>query len=210
MSLQTEALVFDFDGVLADTEPLYWKAWESLLAAHGIPFTWNDYCKFGRGIKDSQMLATLPQLASQPSLVASIGEQLKSRKETIREWVAQGSCIAAPTVRMLKSLTKYKTGLVTSSEREEVEPMLHAAGIYECFQAFVFGGDVARHKPDPEPYLRIRQQLGVDTGLAFEDSDAGRRSAAQAGFTVVHILHPSELPEIVNRTLQFANVSGTC
>ncbi|MEP6644818.1 MAG: HAD family phosphatase [Acidobacteriaceae bacterium] len=200
--LELKALVFDFDGVLADTEPLYWQGWADLLAAYDIPFTWNEYCKFGRGIKDEQMFATLPPLASQPATLSSVMKQLKDRKEIIRQCVAQHSLIGASTVCMLQSLKKYKIGLVTTSEREEVEPMLRRAGIYECFQALVFGGDVQRQKPHPEPYFRIRQQLGVETGITFEDSDVGLRSAAEAGLTVIHVAHPRDLPEVGSRTLR--------
>jgi beta-phosphoglucomutase len=203
MSLEPEALVFDFDGVLADTEPLYWKAWSALLEAHGIPFSWKDYCKFGRGVKDEEMLATLPHLASRPSVLSSLKRQLNRHKEMVRDWTSQRPPIGAPTVSMLKSLTRYKTGLVTSSEEEAVEPILRKAGIYECFQAFVFRNDVKRHKPDPEPYLRIRMKLGVQSGIAFEDSDAGLQSGAKAGFRTIRVAHPSDLPEIVSRALNF-------
>jgi beta-phosphoglucomutase len=199
---QAEVLVFDFDGVLADTEPLYWKAWATLLAPHGLSLTWEEYCQHGRGVKDVEMLKSLPHLASQASLVARLQQQLTTRKEMIRNWCQQQSPISQSTVRMLLSLHQFRLGLVTSSERSEVEPLLRHAGIYECFEARVFREDVKRHKPDPAPYLLIRKNLGVETGTAFEDSDAGMRSAAAAGFRAVRIAHPDELPDIVSRTIQ--------
>jgi beta-phosphoglucomutase-like phosphatase (HAD superfamily) len=64
MTMSTGALIFDFDGVLADTEPLIWKAWALLLASHRVDLSWDEYCRFGRGVTDQQMLSRLPQLRS--------------------------------------------------------------------------------------------------------------------------------------------------
>src|SRR5271168_2810939 len=68
MHSQPESLIFDFDGVLADTEPLYWKAWRELLLPHGIELSWEEYCRIGRGVKDDQMLLRIPKVASSPAL----------------------------------------------------------------------------------------------------------------------------------------------
>ena len=114
-----EALVFDFDGVLADTEPLYWKAWAVLLAPHGISLTWEDYCRFGRGIKDEQMIERLEQVASDRALQSRLKEQMRNRKEMIRAWCSEQSLIGAPTVQMLKTLNSFHLALVTSSDRAD-------------------------------------------------------------------------------------------
>jgi len=201
MRSNLESLVFDFDGVIADTEPLHWKAWATLLAPQGINLSWEDYCKFGRGIMDEEMIERLPQVASDSSLLLSLKQQIGSRKEMMRSWCIEQSPIGVPTVQMLKSLKSFRLALVTSSDRADVEPVLRAAGIDHCFQTLVFGEDTDRHKPDPAPYLLIRKRLGIETGMAFEDSDAGMESATKAGFTAVRVSHPCELPELVSWTL---------
>ncbi len=75
MRLFPKALVFNFDGVLADTGPLYWKAWATLLAPHNICLSWEDYCRFGRGVTDEQMLEKLPQLSANPPVLFSSKQQ---------------------------------------------------------------------------------------------------------------------------------------
>lgn len=197
MTLDTEALVFDFDGVLADTEPLIWRAWARILAAHHIKLTWDDYCRFGRGVTDQKMLGSLPQLDSDPKIVAKLLEQFDAQKEIIRSWSLQQSPIPERTVLVLRQLSGFRIGLVTSSRRGDVEPILRAAGIYLCFDALVFAEDSTRHKPDPEPYILVRERLGISRGLAFEDSDAGLASAGAAGFTAVRVDDPHNLAEIV-------------
>lgn len=201
MPSQETLLVFDFDGVIADTEPLFWKAWVELLAPHNLQLSWEEYCRYGRGVKDEQMLRVVPQLTSNPSILSTLSQQLGLRKEMIRSWCAEESPIAETTVRMLRSLSGYRMGLVTSSDRAVVEPILRSAGIHSFFQALVFAEDCTRHKPDPEPYLLIRRQLGGGEGIAFEDSSAGLASATAAGFTAVCVDKPQRLAEIVARTL---------
>lgn len=200
--MQPEALIFDFDGVLADTEPLYWKAWTELLAPHGIEFTWEEYCRYGRGVKDEEMLKVLPQLASQSAIVATLQKQIPARRQMVRAWSQQHCPIHDSIVHSLLSLRRFRLGLVTSSNRSEVEPLLRRAGIDHCFEALVFREDVHRHKPDPAPYLEIRSRLRVETGTAFEDSEAGIQSATAAGFTAVHVASPADLPALVLEVMQ--------
>lgn len=200
--MRPEALIFDFDGVLADTEPLYWRAWTELLAAHGVEFTWEEYCRYGRGVKDEEMLKALPQLASQPEIFRVLQQQLPARQQMVRAWSQQQCPINESIVRMLLSLHQFRLGLVTSSARNEVEPLLCRAGIDQCFEALVFREDVHRHKPDPAPYLKVRSRLQVETGIAFEDSEAGIRSATAAGFRAVRVVSPADLPALVLAVIQ--------
>ena len=109
--------------------------------------------------------------------------------------------IAVATIEMLRSLKGYRLGLVTSSAESDVQPVLRAAGIYQCFEASVFGEDVECHKPAPDPYLLLGNRLGIRAGLVFEDSDAGITSAQQAGFTVIPITEPEQLSRIVYREI---------
>ena len=201
MYSQPESLIFDFDGVLADTEPLYWRSWAELLLPHEIELRWEEYCRIGRGVKDEEMLPRLQQVASNPALLSSLKQQLGSRKEKVQSWCSQGPLISEATANLLLSLSAFRLGLVTSSNRSDVEPVLIAAGVDVCFQAVVFGDEVSRHKPHPAPYLRIREKLGVPTGLVFEDSDAGVESATAAGYEVVRVDAPQNLPKIVRESL---------
>jgi HAD superfamily hydrolase (TIGR01509 family) len=102
---------------------------------------------------------------------------------------------------MLKTLAAFRVGLVTSSGRLEVEPVLRAAQIYDRFDAMVFGEEVSTPKPSPAPYKLVAQKLGVDTGIAFEDSEPGLTSARAAGFRAIKVDHPKDLPRIVAQSL---------
>jgi HAD superfamily hydrolase (TIGR01509 family) len=199
MAGQREGLIFDFDGVVADTEPLYWKSWAELLGRHAISLSWTEYCQAGRGYRDSTMLDNLgiTDPAVRSALVRSAGEH----RERTRRWCLQESPIRAATIEALRTLRGHRLGLVTSSERAEVEPLLANAGIHGLFAACVYGDEVAHAKPHPEPYLLICERLGITSGLAFEDSDAGMASAAAAGLRPVRVNSPEELPSLLQAAL---------
>lgn len=208
MTLDGHALVFDFDGVLADTEPLIWSAWTHLLAPHHIELTWEEYGRIGRGATDEQMLRRLLGNSPDPSVLSELLDQIPARQDLVRQGCADHSPIHPSTVDMLRNLNHRPIGLVTSSHRSEVEPVLHNAGVLPCFQALVFAEDCARHKPDPEPCLLIRKWLAIEDGLAFEDSAAGVASAEAAGFTAIRIDDPSRLASIVSETLSGSAQAG--
>lgn len=196
-----EALVFDFDGVIANTEPLYWRAWCELLKPYAVPFTWEDYCRIGRGIRDEKMLPSLAEIVANPEAMARIASRLPERKEMVRRWKLDAPPIANATVELLKSLKDWRLGLVTNSDHADIETLLQHAGIAGCFEACVFGEEITRHKPDPAPYLLIRQKLEISRGVAFEDSDAGMLSAGEAGFETIRVSSPDDLPGLVRQRL---------
>lgn len=196
-----EALVFDYDGVLADTEPLHWKSWAALFRPYGVELTWEEYCRIGRGVSDIQMFASLVKDAPRLPVDELMLLNVQRRRMVLERSLAE-SPIPRETVELLAALNAHRIGLVTSSDRIDVEPVLRATAIYDKFDAIVFGDEVPIHKPAPDPYLLIAKNLGVHTGIAFEDSDSGMKSARAAGFKAVRIEHPSNLAQVVAQSLR--------
>jgi HAD superfamily hydrolase (TIGR01509 family) len=147
------------------------------------------------------MMAALGRLVKDPSVLSGMEEQIRRRNAAVQEMCVIAPPIHKATIELLLSLKGYRLGLVTTSSRADVEPVLRAAGVLQCFDAMVFGGDVEHPKPAPDPYLLAGKLLGVTTGLVFEDSDAGIASARQAGFVVIPIADPVQLPDIVHRAI---------
>jgi HAD superfamily hydrolase (TIGR01509 family) len=201
MAEPREALVFDYDGVIADTEPLHWKSWAALLSRYGIQLGWEEYCRIGQGVSDAKIFERFGA-RMRPAEADEFSRQNLERKQMVREWSLSDSPIPRETVAMLRALSGYRVGLVTSSERTDVEPVLHAAQVYDRFDGMVFGGEPAAPKPAPAPYLLIAERLGVQTGIAFEDSEPGLVSARAAGFRTVKIARPGDLAEIVALSLR--------
>ncbi len=202
-----DALVFDFDGVIADTETLHWRAWKELLSEAGFEFSWADYCRLGRGVHDKDMVKSLQAFVPGIDLEKVSEDWRARRRERVREWCILEPPISKQTIELIRGLRVKKLGLVTSSDRSEIEPILRLAGIYESFHALVFGDDVLRHKPLPDPYLRISELLDIQNGVAFEDSDSGIQSARSAGFFTVRIADPHDLSSAVAKVCQECGMS---
>jgi len=202
-----DSVLFDFDGVLADTEPIHWECWREVLAPLGIELPWDVYCANCIGVIDTDMLSFLASLGP-----AGTSEALRphypKKKELFRTRVLEATPCAAETVELVRSLTDYRLAVVSSSGRQEVEPVLERAGIHECFAAMVFGGDVERHKPAPDPYLLAASRLGVKRPLVVEDSEAGVASAQAAGFDVVRVRSSAEVPAMTIARLRGGSVDA--
>jgi HAD superfamily hydrolase (TIGR01509 family) len=196
-----DALVFDFDGVIADTEPMYWRAWRELLIDYDLPFAWADYCRMGRGIRDEAILVSLAAMVPDAEVMTRIRKRIPECAEKVRSWMQDQPPISDATVLLLNSLEGRTLGLVTTSNRLDVEALLRRKGIAGCFKACVFGEEVTRHKPDPAPYLLIRKKLGVRGGVVFEDSEVGLLSAAKAGFKCIRVSTPGDLTKLVCNAL---------
>ncbi|MDR3719246.1 MAG: HAD family phosphatase [Bryobacteraceae bacterium] len=197
--IPTKAFLFDFDGVLADTEPLHWKAWHEVLAPYSPDLDWETYLRLCVGTSDVQMLNFFSEITRTPVTVDEL-QALYPKKRKIFEALAEAQPIVdADLVRLLAGLNGLRLGVVTSSNQLEVEPILRRAGLLEILGTVIYGNDVTHHKPHPEPYRTALGRLGVEPSEAtvFEDSASGIRSASEAGCHVVTVKTPADLPGLV-------------
>ena len=201
MKAAYDSVLFDFDGVLADTEPIHWACWREILSPLGINLLWDVYCANCIGVVDTNMLSFLATLGPNTTAEA-LRPQYPRKKELFRTRVLEANPCSRETVELVRSLTDYRLAVVSSSGRQEVEPVLERAGIHECFAAMVFGGDVEQHKPAPDPYLLAASRLGITRPLVVEDSDAGVASAQAAGFDVIRVGKTAETPMMVRSALR--------
>jgi HAD superfamily hydrolase (TIGR01509 family) len=197
-----DSILFDFDGVLADTEPIHWACWVEIVAPLGIDLSWDTYCANCIGISDLNMLEILASCARHPVDAESLRPHYARKKDLFRMRIAEANPCAVETVDLIRSLSDYRLAVVTSSGRLEVEPVLNRAGIRQLFGAVVFGDDVTRHKPSPEPYLLAATRLGVNRPLVVEDSVAGVASAKAAGFDVIQVPSVAQVSRLVQLALR--------
>jgi HAD superfamily hydrolase (TIGR01509 family) len=201
--LKLSALLFDLDGTLIDTDDLHLNAYNQLLARWGKSMSLDYYKAHVMGFPDDMIFSGLfPQApATQyPELAAQKEAMFRAQlRETI------------PVPGVLRTLDYAQAAgipmaVVTNAPRENAEAMLQGLGIAERFDALVIGGELARGKPDPLPYLTALRLLdaSADQALAFEDSLAGVRSAAAAGihtFGMLSGLEETQLREAGARSI---------
>jgi HAD superfamily hydrolase (TIGR01509 family) len=183
-----DAILFDFDGVLADTEPIHFACWNQVLAQFGIHVPWDIYARECIGISDRMMIERLAAQCTPPLAFETVWAEYPRKQSFFRERIESEPPFLEETLNFLRELARqFPMAVVSSSGRTEVEPPLVRAGVGGCFQAMVCGREVANLKPAPDPYLRAAELLGVRSPLVIEDSDAGIASATAAGFRSVRV-----------------------
>ena len=193
-----DAILFDFDGVLVDSEPLHWACWAEVLAPLGVILDWEFYRDRCIGIDDREMLRMMAARSDPPLDWEELWQRYPAKKETFRARTIAAPPFPAGIAEMLGRLSgSYRMAVVTSSGRSEIEPLLEAAGLLQYFDTLVCARDAPRHKPAPDPYLLAAERLAARAPLVVEDSEAGIASGRAAGFEVLEVKNPADVPRLV-------------
>ena len=182
---QIEAVVFDMDGVLVDTEHLWDEVREELTAEWGGRYTPEaQQAMMGMSSREwSRYLHDVVGLREPPDVInGEVVRRMLARYEADLP-VVPG---AVDAVRALAS-AGYRLAVASSSNRELIDTVLRRLGLTELFEVTVSSEEVARGKPAPDVYLEAARRLRVEPGrcAAVEDSASGIRSAHAAGMRVI-------------------------
>ncbi|SDY58473.1 HAD family phosphatase [Pseudomonas sp. NFIX28] len=201
--MKLSALLFDLDGTLIDTDDLHLNAYNQLLARWGKSMSLEYYKAHVMGFPDDMIFSGLF-----PQAPATQYPELAAQKEAMFRAQLRDTVPVPGVLRTLDhaQAAGIPTAVVTNAPRENAEAMLQGLGIAERFDALVIGGELARGKPDPLPYLTALRLLdaSAEQALAFEDSLAGVRSAAAAGihtFGMLSGLEESQLRQAGARSI---------
>jgi len=201
MSCPYDAILFDFDGVLADSEPLHYECWKQALATFHTDLDWQQWQRSCIGVADRNLMAVLAAGCHPPADPEDLWAQYPRKQALYRELAADHSPIPREVRTLLHELDAIPKAVVSSSLRPEVEPLLAAAGVRACFAAVVTGDDVERHKPAADPYLLGARLVGARNPLVVEDSALGAASAQAAGFVCLRVPGPLEMPGYLRQAL---------
>jgi HAD superfamily hydrolase (TIGR01509 family) len=199
-----EAILFDFDGVLVDSEPVHFECWQEILQSFDMHLDWQTYRTYGIGVSDRDLMALICQRAGRPLEVDRLLAEYPRKRVMFRDRMLERQAFPTAVLELLPQLHAYQLAVVTSSGQSEVEPILRDARIYDFFRTVVYGGDVKKLKPAPDPYLLAIKRLGVRTALVVEDSDAGEASARAAGLDVLRVQSPAEMPELLRERIELS------
>jgi HAD superfamily hydrolase (TIGR01509 family) len=183
------AVIFDCDGVLVDSEPLSIAAWTTVLARYGYEATEHDFqhC-LGRTRR-----ATLAYFASRHRLpdLGAVDAAVQSELDRIIDSELEAFPDAVEAVREL-ALLGIPLAVASSSRRDELDRKLQRTGLVRYFDVSVAGDEVAAGKPAPDLFLAASDRLGIapDRCLVIEDSVAGVDAAAAAGMRAVAVARP--------------------
>jgi HAD superfamily hydrolase (TIGR01509 family) len=188
-----EAVVFDCDGVLIDSEPVWEEVRREFVARHGgrwRPDTQDRLMGMSTAEWSAYLSDDLGVGMSPEEVAAAIIKAMAAR-------YAEHLPLMPGAVHAVRALAgRWPLGLASSAPQSLIEVVLDAAGLRESFRVALSSERVARGKPAPDIYLAVSERLGVPPGgcTAIEDSSNGLRSAAAAGMTVIAVPHPKYPP----------------
>ncbi len=181
------AAVFDFNGTLSDDEPILYGIYAEMFAANGRPLTQQEYVDELAGHSEEEIIGYWLGRDR-----ADFDELVAERIARYRAAVADGSTVY-PEVRdaVRHAAERVPVAIVSGAAREEIVPVVEAAGLAALLAALVAADDVTHGKPHPEGYLRVLELLGdgIQPGevLVFEDTEVGVAAAKAAGMVCVGI-----------------------
>ena len=195
-------VIFDLDGLLADTEQLHCRAYRMALLEHNVELAEAEYCdhwvRLGKGI---DAWVARQRLELDPAA-------LRARKAAHYQTLLHSSLRPMPgATALLASLQgNFRIGLASSSYRDAVDGVLQGLGIADCFETVVSGSDVSRVKPAPEIFLKAADRLGVvpTECVVLEDAEKGVLAAQAAGMQCIAI------PNDYTRGHDFSRATLTC
>jgi beta-phosphoglucomutase family hydrolase len=191
---EIRAVIWDMDGVIADSGPYHLAAWQETFGRRGVKFTAGDF-KHSFGLRNDNIIRnTLGKNISQAEVDAIAGE-----KEATFRHLAGGRIKPLPgALELIRALKKegLMMAIASSTPAENIELVTSTLGIADCFQVIVNGHDVTEGKPDPQVFLLAAQRLGVNPAncLVIEDAVAGVAAAKRAGMYCLAVTstHPRQ------------------
>jgi beta-phosphoglucomutase family hydrolase len=179
------ALIFDFDGTLADTMPLHYRAWQVLMRRHAFQFSRERFYALG-GVPSRDILRTLRQeqgLSLDPLAVA------REKEETYLALLDEVSVIPEIVSIARRHYGRLPLAVASGGSRRVIHRVLGHLEIDHLFQAVVTSEDVTRQKPAPDIFLEAARRLGVAPAScrAYEDTDIGLAAIRDAGMEAVDV-----------------------
>ncbi|MGQ3888482.1 HAD family hydrolase [Legionella sp. CNM-1927-20] len=192
-----EAIIFDFDGVILDSEPLHYKACCQVLAPLGLTLSYDDYQKNYLGLSDKEMFPQLMHDINYAISIEDIAELIRKKVAAYQEIISH--CPALPIIDgfpefLSKIATQVKKiAICSGSTKNEINSALARivqGKLQTYFNTIVTSEDVSHGKPSPEGYLLTAQRINITPKhcLVIEDTPFGIQAAKAAGMQVIGLL----------------------
>lgn len=191
-----KAIIFDFDGVIADTEPLHLKAFQLTLQEEGITLTEEEYNESYLAYDDKTFFIELLKDRNIKNGEDTVSDYINRKSDHFNN-ILKGNILILEGVSEFVSnvSSKYPLSIGSGALRSEIVEILEYAGLRKHFDTIVSADDVENCKPDPEVYLKVLGHLNdsgaapilADECLVIEDSISGMMAAHSAGMKCLAI-----------------------
>ncbi len=184
------AVVFDFDGVLADSEPLHLAAYQEVFDALGVPLTAEDYYAHYLGYDDAGVFRKLAATRRWTLDDGQVDALIDEKARVFDAVIERRDVLFPGAIECIERLAvDFPLGIASGALRHEIEMILKRAGLNRHFRFIVAAGDTENGKPFPDPYVRAAKLHGIAPAacVGIEDSRWGLESARAAGLKCVGI-----------------------
>lgn len=199
-----KAVVFDFDGIIVDSEPLHYRAFQKVLEPLGAGYTWAEYIDKYMGYDDRDAFREAFRACGLPLSDERLLEVIALKASLFHEVASEGVSTYPGVVQLIKSISgKIPLAICSGALRSDIEPVLQMLSLSAAFDCMVTAEEVPVSKPDPASYrlaVEKLQQLFPQSAItatetvAIEDTPAGIASANRAGLKVLSVTnsYPAE------------------
>jgi beta-phosphoglucomutase len=191
------AVIFDFDGIIVDTEPLHYKAFQEVLVPMGLGYSWDEYLRHYIGFDDRDAFRESFSAAGREIGDAELHLLIEEKGRAFQCAIAAGVEPYPGVVELIRAIAgNLPLALCSGALPGDIEPIIEQLGIASLFDVVVTAADVQASKPDPASYALTVARLqtafpdrGITPGncLAIEDTPAGIASATGAGLRVLAV-----------------------
>jgi len=206
--LTIDAIIFDFDGVIVDTEPIHFRAFQRILEPLELGFTWQDYVDVYMGFDDRDAFKAAFAAHNKQLTSDDLSSLIKRKAIIFQEVIADGVVPYPGVIDFVTHLRQIQKPLAICSGalRSDIMPILTMLGISDCFKIIITAEDVNISKPDPASYREAFERLKMlfpissspENTLAIEDTPAGIQSAKGVGLTVAAVTNSYDRQDLTS------------
>lgn len=199
-----KAVIFDFDGIIVDSEPLHFQAFQRLLQPLGAGYSWEEYVDCYMGFDDREAFTEACRASGVNLDEEMLGSLISAKAAVFQEVIASGVSPYPGVVDLIRTLAgTVPLALCSGALRSDIEPVLGQLSLTTAFDCMVTAEEVPVSKPDPASYILALKRLqesfpekGISPSdvVAIEDTPAGISSALGAGLHVLAVTnsYPAE------------------
>lgn len=193
------AIFFDCDGVLADSEPLHWRAMDVVLRREGLGLTWDEYLRDYLGRTDPDMFRRALEAAGRACDDGRIESLVAAKADVFPDILDRELAPLPGVVELVRRVAaRWPLAVCSGAFRADIETIVTRLGIADCFRAIVSNEDIVRGKPDPEGFLLALRRVNElrrdgppirpDECVVIEDSLPGVAAGKAAGMRVIRLV----------------------
>lgn len=192
-----KAVIFDFDGIIVDTEPLHYRAFQEILTPLGLGYSWDDYLERYLGFDDRDALREAFLAGGRHLSDLELNRLITGKGLSFNRIISSGVAPYQGVVELIRSIKgNFPLAICSGALPSDIAPILVQLGIDGFFDVIVTAADVPASKPDPACYAlsvarlaKLFPDMGIvpENCLAIEDTPAGIASATVAGIKVMAV-----------------------